>query len=78
MLKAFVDRLLWSIPRRPANPWPCVPAGDAPLLCRTSHAKPLGMSCWVPIFRAAGLLVLKTMGGGGEMDGEREAEEAEE
>lgn len=38
------------------------------------------MSCWVPIFRAAGLLVLRTMEGGGETAGESkgEAEEREE
>lgn len=44
------------------------------MFCRISDAKPLGMSCWVPIFRAAGLLVLRTMEGMGEMDGESEGE----
>lgn len=55
------------------------------MFCRISDAKPLGMSCWVPIFRAAGLLVLRTMEGMGEIDGEsdgegevEESEEAEE
>lgn len=36
------------------------------------------MSCWVPILRAAGLWVLRMMGGEGEMDGEREHGEEEE
>ena len=36
------------------------------------------MSCWVPIFRAAGLLVLRTMEGTGETHGERDGEEMEE
>lgn len=44
------------------------------MFCRMSDAKPLGMSCWVPIFRAAGLWVLRTMEGEGEMDGESEGE----
>lgn len=44
------------------------------MFCRISDAKPLGMSCWVPIFRAAGLLVLRTMEGMGEMDGDSEGE----
>lgn len=37
------------------------------------------MSCWVPIFRAAALLVLSTMEGtGGENEGEGDVEEMEE
>lgn len=44
------------------------------MLCRVSDAKPLGISCWVPIFRAAALWVLRTMGEEGEMDGDREGE----
>lgn len=44
------------------------------MFCRISDAKPLGMSCWVPILRAAGLLVLRTMEGMGEIDGESEGE----
>lgn len=44
------------------------------MLCRASDAKPLGMSCWVPIFRAAGLLVLRTMEGEGETFGECEGD----
>lgn len=44
------------------------------MICRVSDAKPLGMSCWVPIFRAAGLWVLRTMEGEGDIDGEREGE----
>lgn len=32
------------------------------------------MSCWVPIFRAAGLLVLRTMEGEGETFGESEGD----
>lgn len=54
------------------------------MLCRTSDAKPLGMSCCVPIFRAAGLWVLRTTEGegegeiDGESEGESEAKETEE
>lgn len=44
------------------------------MFCRMSDAKPLGMSCWVPIFRAAGLWVLRTMEGEGETDGESDGE----
>lgn len=44
------------------------------MFCRLSDAKPLGMSCCVPIFRAAGLWVLRTTEGEGEMDGESEGE----
>lgn len=32
------------------------------------------MSCWVPIFKAAGLWVLRTTEGKGEMDGERDGD----
>lgn len=71
MLRAFKARLEGSNPSSPAKPWPCCPEGGV-LLCRTSDAKPLGMSCWVPIFRAAGLWVLRTMEG--ETDGEREGD----
>lgn len=63
-----------SKPRSPAKPWLCDPEGGA-LVWRTSDAKLLGMSCWVPIFRATGLLVLRTMEGAGEMDGESDGEE---
>lgn len=41
-------------------------------MLRIPDAKPLGISCWVPIFRAAALWVLRTMEG--EMDGESEGE----
>lgn len=53
------------------------------MLCRISEARALGMSCWVPILRAAGLWVLRTMEEEegetvGEKDGVGEAEEREE
>lgn len=48
------------------------------MLSLESHASPLGMSCWVPILRAAGLWVLRTMEGGGEMEMEGEREEVGE
>lgn len=53
------------------------------MLCRISDASAFGMSCWVPIFRAAGLWVLRTMEGeegetAGENEGEGDAEEREE
>lgn len=78
MLRAFTALFEWSKPSSPAKPWLCGTEEGA-LFCRISDAKPLGMSCWVPIFRATGLLVLRTMDGGGEIAGEREGEgEAEE
>lgn len=73
MLRVFKALLEWSIPIRPTKPWLCCPE-DVVLLSRTSDAKPLGMSCWVPIFMAAGLLVLRTIEGVGETVGEREGD----
>lgn len=85
MLRAFKALLELSSPSRPAKPLPrpCWP-DEAALLCFESDAKPLGMSCWVPIFRAGPLLVLSTMEGRGEVEladaseGEDEAEVEEE
>lgn len=81
MLRAFSALFEWSNPSNPAKPWPCSPEGGA-LFCRISDAKPLGMSCWVPILRAAGLLVLRTTEGDregvGESDGESEVEDMED
>lgn len=50
------------------------------MICRISDASPLGISCSVPIFKAAGLLVLRMMEGEGEAVGESddEVEEMEE
>ncbi|KAG7268433.1 LOW QUALITY PROTEIN: hypothetical protein CRUP_008983 [Coryphaenoides rupestris] len=72
-------------PSRPAKPppRPCWP-DEAALLCFESDAKPLGMSCWVPIFMAGPLWVLSTMEGRGEVElgdaseGEDEAEVEED
>lgn len=71
----FKARLELSTHRSPVRPGPEGPE-TVILVCRTSEAKFRGMSCCVPIFRAAGLLVLRTMEGE-EVEGEGVEEEQE-